>query len=117
MRLITAGSRNFLDYARFMSEIDMALTVYPDASIEVVSGCAQGPDSMGIRYAFERQLKVKKFRPDWKLHGRSAGFLRNAEMAEYGTHLIAFWDGQSRGTRHMLKVADKQGLPTLVITV
>jgi hypothetical protein len=31
-------------------------------------------------------------------------------MAMYADALIALWDGSSRGTRHMIKVANMQGL-------
>jgi len=42
--------------------------------------------------------------------GKAAGFIRNAEMAEYADALIAFWDGRSKGTKHMIDLAKKHGL-------
>ncbi len=46
-----------------------------------------------------------------------AGFIRNEEMAEYAAAqpgpsvLIAFWDGESNGTQHMIEQAEEQGIP------
>ena len=39
-----------------------------------------------------------------------AGFDRNQEMAEYGSVLIAIWNGVSGGTNDMIEKAKKQGL-------
>lgn len=47
---------------------------------------------------------------NWEKHGKSAGYKRNQEMANVSTHLIAFWDGKSRGTKHMIDIAKRDGL-------
>lgn len=36
-------------------------------------------------------------------------------MAQYANHLIAFWDGESKGTKNMIDEATKQGLLVDVI--
>jgi hypothetical protein len=41
--------------------------------------------------------------------------VRNKEMAEYGDALIAFHDGQSKGTANMIKIAKEKGLKVRVI--
>ena len=38
-----------------------------------------------------------------------------AEMAAYGDALIAFWDGKSKGTLHMITEAERRNLLTQVI--
>lgn len=65
---------------------------------------------MGEAFAEAEGLTVRRFPADWDLHGRSAGYIRNEQMAEYADGLIAFWDGSSRGTRHMINTAKKAGL-------
>ena len=52
-------------------------------------------------------IKIKYFPADWNTYGKSAGFVRNIEMAENATALIAFWDGKSSGTKHMIETAKK----------
>ena len=47
-------------------------------------------------------------------HGRAAGPIRNKEMANNADALIAFWDGQSRGTRSMINLARKMGLQVAI---
>ena len=76
---------------------------------------ASGADSLAIKYAEEKGYKVKEFPADWDWHGKSAGYIRNKQMAQYATHLIAFWDGYSKGTKHMIDLARKEGLKVRVI--
>ena len=82
----------------------------PEVELEIVSGTARGVDQLGERYALERGLKLKKFPANWDKYGRKAGYLRNKEMAEYARILIAFWDGKSKGTKHMIDLAQKYGV-------
>ena len=58
---------------------------------------------------------IKQFPADWDTHGRSAGYKRNIQMGHYGTHLLAFWDGKSKGTGSMIDIALRYGLWVKVI--
>lgn len=58
---------------------------------------------------------VAPFPAEWKRYGRAAGMIRNQQMAWYATHLIAFWDGQSSGTRSMIEMAKRDGLEVRVV--
>lgn len=37
-----------------------------------------------------------------------------SRLAKYADALIAFWDGKSKGTQHMIMLGFKQGLKTFV---
>ncbi len=65
---------------------------------------------MGERFARAEGLTLKLFPADWDLHGKSAGYRRNEQMAEYADALIAFWDGESKGTGSMITFAQLEGL-------
>ncbi len=85
-------------------------SLFFDGSMVVISGTAAGADKLGEAFARHYNLKCEQFFADWDKHGKAAGPLRNLEMAEVGTHLMAFWDGQSRGTRSMINIALDRGL-------
>ena len=70
----------------------------------------RGVDSMGEEWAKSKSIPVRRFPADWDGLGKAAGFIRNAEMADYADALIAVWDGKSRGTANMIEVAKKKGL-------
>ena len=108
-RVIIAGSRSFDDYDMLVKTMDMVLQNITD-EIQVVCGMAAGADTLGERYAKERGYQIAYFPADWKKYGRSAGFNRNQEMAKNADALVAFWDGKSKGTKHMLDIAQRYGL-------
>lgn len=107
MKVIIAGSRDFNDYETLKKVCDFMLSRQDE--VEIVSGTARGADQLGERYAMERGYSIKQFSPDWS-KGKSAGFRRNEDMGRYADALIAFWDGNSKGTEHMINFAKKLGL-------
>jgi hypothetical protein len=116
MKLIIAGSRDFDDY-EFLS-YHAALITSDDCSIpEIVSGTARGADQLGERWAAEHDCHIKRFPADWTKYGKGAGYIRNTEMAQYADTLLAFWDGQSRGTSHMIDCALKSPGITRILVI
>lgn len=115
MKLIIAGGRYFNDYALMKRKCTFLLKNTNSETIEVVSGGATGADSLGERFAKENNYSIKRFPADWNMHGKAAGPIRNKQMAEYGTHLIAFWDGKSRGTKGMIELAKKHNLKIRIV--
>ena len=114
-KIIVAGSRNVTDYSLVESKLDYYFQNLDPKTIEIVSGGARGVDKLGERYAKEHGLACKVFPADWNRFGRSAGYKRNCEMGSYATHLVAFWDGQSPGTKHMIEYAKKRNLNIRIV--
>lgn len=117
-RIIIAGSRTITDYhflAKYMDDYIEMEDLDPHG-IEIVSGTARGVDQMGEQWAAFHQFPVIRFPAKWKTYGRSAGHRRNAAMAEYATHLVAFWDGKSRGTKSMIALGLKHHLNVDVVS-
>lgn len=112
-RVIIAGGRDFNDYNTLCEYCDTVLSNIED-EIVVVSGAARGADHLGMCYASDRGYKINYFFPEWDKYGKSAGFKRNVQMAENADALIAFWDGKSRGTMHMINIANERGLKVRV---
>ncbi len=121
-KIIIAGSRDFHDYEllkievdKFIDEYKATLSASDDNSISIVSGHARGADKLGEQYAREYSYFCYVMPADWDKHGKRAGYLRNASMAKEADALIAFWDGQSRGTYHMIELAKKENLKIKVV--
>ena len=109
MKIIIAGSRTFTDYKKLKKICDQILQDQTD--IEIVSGsCYKGADKLGEQYAKEKGYKLTQFPANWKSYGKAAGPIRNEQMANYADTLIAFWDGKSKGTKHMVEVAKSYNL-------
>lgn len=112
MRVIIAGGRDFNDYLMLCETCDYMLQNHTD--ITIVSGAAKGADKLGEKYASERGYQIDSHPADWDRYGRAAGFRRNEEMAQCSDALIAFWDGTSKGTQHMINLAEKHNLKVKV---
>lgn len=106
MRTIIAGSRSVHD----MNAVLAAVLEAPWVPTTIISGTARGADQLGEQFASDFGLPVTRFPADWQAHGRRAGHLRNAAMAEHADALIALWDGHSPGTANMIETAKRKGL-------
>ena len=115
LRVIIAGSREFNDYDLLKKTMDNVLANVRD-DITMVCGQARGADTLGEQYAKERGYAVQYFPADWNRYGKVAGYIRNTVMAKNADALVAFWDGQSSGTRHMIQTAQSLGLKVRVKT-
>lgn len=113
-KVIIAGSRTFQDFDLLCEKMDFFLQAIND-DVEVVCGMAAGADLLGKKYAEQRGYHVREFPAQWDTYGKRAGYLRNAEMAEYANACIVFWDGQSKGSKHMIDTAKKNKLPVRVV--
>jgi hypothetical protein len=114
MKLIIAGSRDFTNY-NYLDEIVMS--GYAQELDEIVCGEARGADLLGRRWAEEHEYPIASFPADWDKYGKTAGYIRNTQMADYGDYLLAFWDGKSKGTRHMINIALDHAMPVRVVIV
>lgn len=124
-RMIIAGSRNFCDYDFLKNKI---ICFFKESNkrlsdFAIVSGCARGVDTLGIRFAKENSLKLYEFPANWSL-GKNAGMIRNSQMASFAYQnetnnglLIAFWDGKSHGTKHMIQTARQEGLDVKIFYI
>lgn len=118
IRLVIAGGRDFNNYqtvADNASHLLDKLKVNPDEVI-LICGMAPGADTLGLTWAQNHGIKVESYPADWGLYGKSAGPIRNREMAQVATHLLAFWDGESKGTKNMIEMAHLHGVQTIIIT-
>lgn len=115
-RVIIAGGREFQDYNLVKERVGYYLqNRLKSDTVIIVSGHASGADALGERYAQEHGLKYELYPADWNTYGKAAGFRRNTQMAKVADALIAFWNGESRGTKNMIETAKAKGLRVAVV--
>lgn len=115
-KVIIAGSRGFSNYKLLREQCNKYLREKRKTSnIIIVSGHARGADTLGERYAQDEGFALEVYPAQWKKLGKQAGYRRNEQMAEVADALIAFWDGESKGTKHMIDIMNNKGLPTKVV--
>ena len=109
MRVAVIGSRSFDDYPTLVKHLD-SLKISC-----IVSGGARGADKMAEIYAKERGIPTQIFPADWDTYGKKAGFIRNRDIVENCDLLVAFWDGESKGTKNSISIAKRINKRIMVI--
>jgi len=116
-KVIVAGSRTFENYELLCEKLDYFLQNKNKKEIEIISGTTRGADRLGERYCKSRGLTLTQFPADWNRYGKKAGYLRNEEMAKYADACVCFWNGKSKGTEHMIKLAKNHNLNLKIIKI
>lgn len=112
-KIIVAGSREYTNKAVVFGALEYYLA---GQQVEIVSGGARGVDQLGEDYARYKGLPCKTF-PYRSEYGKAGGPIRNGEMARYADGLLAFWDGNSTGTKNMIDQAKARGLNVKVVRI
>ena len=113
MRTIIAGSRTFTNYELFHKHM---LKELPRITT-IISGGAYGVDYLGECLAKAYSIPLEIYKAEWDKYGKSAGYKRNQLMANKADSLIAWWDGESKGTKHMIDIALKLQLQVIVFYI
>ena len=100
MKVAIIGSRN-LRIINLEDYITQEVT-------EIVSGGARGIDTCAREYAKVHNLKLTEFLPEYSKYGKAAPLKRNIQIINYADEIIAFWDGKSTGTKHVIVNCKKQ---------
>lgn len=109
MKVAVIGSRGLT-----VSNIEDYL---PEDVTEIVSGGAKGVDASAKEYALSHGIKLTEFLPEYTKYRRNAPYKRNAAIVGYSDLVIAFWDGQSKGTKFVIDECRRTGTPVKVITI
>jgi hypothetical protein len=113
VRVLVCGSRTW----RRWEVIERRLRELPPRS-EVIHGGARGADLLAAGLAVGLGLDVTEYPADWRGEGKRAGVLRNLAMLNSEPDLVlAFWDGLSLGTAHVVREARARGIATEVFTL
>lgn len=115
-KVIIAGSRGFSNYKLLKEKCNEYLREKrKEYNIIIISGGARGADFYGEKYAQDEGFSLEVFLANWNKFGKSAGFRQNEQMAEVADALIAFWDGKSHGTKHMIEIMENKKLLVRVV--
>jgi len=115
IKLAVVGSRSFADKELLFEILDRNRH-----RIQlIVSGGARGADALAQEWAQARTVPCQVFHPKWQdEHGRfdrRAGFKRNVDVIKNADEVLAFWDGQSPGTKHAIELARKQNKAVQIV--
>jgi predicted Rossmann fold nucleotide-binding protein DprA/Smf involved in DNA uptake len=112
LRVAIVGSRHFRD----LSRVEGYVGALP-AGTRLVTGSASGVDAAATRAARERALSVQVVPASFEeARDQQAAAARNQRLVDQCDVLVAFWDGQSEGTRATIERALDSGREVHVFT-
>lgn len=110
MKVLVCGSRTWTNKVAIKGR----LAQLPKHAV-ILCGGARGADELADQCARELDLEVDVHPADWGRYGQRAGLIRNDKMLALGPALVlAFWDGQSTGTKYTIDKAREKGYPVEV---
>ncbi len=107
MKVAVIGSRGLI--------VDDLGKYLPENTTEIVSGGARGVDTSARNYARSHNIKLTEFLPDYDSYGKRAPLLRNLQIIDYADVVLAFWDGESRGTWFVIDNCKKRNVPVRIL--
>lgn len=130
MRLLVCGSR---DFENEVLVLQILHDMYYESGLAsstreftLIEGGATGADAHAAKFVEQFLKKQNEFvfheqyPADWDTHGKAAGPIRNKQMLEEGKpdQVLAFINKplvESRGTKNMVELAEKAGLPVIIV--
>ena len=133
MRVLVCGSRRWVDREALRRELaalpEGSLIIHGDNGYDARGRplwgepdelAARGADKLAGALAAELGFEVLRFSPDWHLHGRKAGPIRNTQLLAEGQPelVIACASDLSRssGVADLVRKADRAGVPVRRLT-
>lgn len=106
MRVAVIGSRNL--------EVPNLQDYLPEDTTVIVSGGAKGVDTSARIFAQQHGIELLEFLPEYDKYGRAAPLKRNITILKNADLVLAFWDGESRGTAYVIRQCEKRKIPCKV---
>lgn len=132
-RLIVCGGRDFCDRQDALVDAFTQLsehhTLDPE-NLVILSGMSRGADIEALHFAHANDIPCYEMPADWynlsvekcqvgknrygTAYNKLAGFNRNDDMRDMAHAVLAFWDGKSPGTKHMIQAMHNAGKPVFI---
>lgn len=116
-RMAVIGYRYYNNYEHIKKELDDFVEKSGKPIDLIVSGGCVGVDLLAERYAKENNIPVLIFLPNLSF-GKRGYAIRDQEIVNHSTHMIAFPSKQGKGTQITIQMAQKkEGYKSRVIYI
>lgn len=113
MRVLVTGGRTFTDRDWLWAGLDF-LHTHPQLGpiTEIIEGGQTGADVRAGEWAYHREIRCTVVPAQWERYSRSAGPIRNDEMAAMRPDVVLACPG-GNGTANMIETAERYGLKVI----
>ena len=112
MKVAVIGSRNCGSLT-----VDDMIQYIPANCSQIISGGANGVDTLAKAAAEKLNIAYTEFLPDYKKYGRKAPIIRNEQIVKNAYYVLAFWDMESKGTASAIDLCIKNYIPFKIISI
>lgn len=112
MRVAVIGSRSCNNIS-----VDDIICFIPSNCSQIISGGADGIDTLAAQAAKKLNIRLTEFLPDYKTLGKRAPLARNISIIKNSDYVLAFWDYKSTGTRFVITECIKKSIPCKIIEI
>ena len=113
MKVLVTGGRKFDDRDWLWAGLDL-LSETIGGITEIIEGGAMGADVRAHEWALRRGVNATTVEALWDIHGKSAGYIRNSEMADLKPDFVLACPG-GKGTTNMVDIANKRGIKVIYL--
>jgi hypothetical protein len=119
IKLGIVGGRDYKDYSHFKRVVSEYISTDLDGIFpkEIISGGASGVDTMAEKWSQENDIPISIFYPQWEVYGKKAGLLRNTDIINSSTHILALPTKKSRGTYDSISKAKISGKKVKIVPI
>jgi predicted Rossmann-fold nucleotide-binding protein len=125
LRVLVCGGREYKNNKKVYEILDLIKSLcdankISDLSVDrnklvIIQGGANGADRLASSWAKDRNVEQEEYPADWNTYGRAAGFIRNSLMLKSGKPDMVIAFPGNTGTKMMISLAQKAGIPVEVI--
>lgn len=114
MKLAIIGSRT-LNQQQVIEVINQVVNKSTSKITTIVTGGANGVDSIAEYYAKTHNINVEVYYPLYQKYGKRAPLIRNNEIIKNCDGVLAIWDGESNGTAYTIRKAKREDKKVMVV--
>lgn len=121
MRVAIVGSPRYQDETRLFPVMSAFLDEHTHSNVVIVTGNMEGTERNASKFAHARGLDCIVFRPVKPASQTvqammKSVYIRNKHIVDNADKVLAFWDGESPETDHLINYARAREVPTMVLT-
>ena len=122
MRIAIVGSAGYKDETRLFPIMSAFIEDQAHSNITIITGSMEGVERSAGRFAHTRGYDCVVFRPTKPLDSSMTSlmksvYVRNKHIVDNSDKVLAFWDGTSPETEHLIKYARNREVPVMIITI
>jgi len=119
--VLISGSREFIDMDRAFDELDKIVEFIKLESetdeVTIVTSGSKGAEYVGRQYANQYDYELLELKPEWDIHGKSAGYINHRRLVNKASDVIILKTGPCKITDNLVSLARSKDINVYIVPV